>query len=141
MADAPKGFADMFAKLGEQLRIPSFDMGMILEHHQKNIDAMTRSWQAFANGATAIANKQRALVEAAVKEVTEMAKEFKPAGSPQEIFAKQTEFAKRAMEAAIANTRDIAEVAQHSGNEALSIIHERMQESLQEIRASLEKKK
>lgn len=140
MTDAPKSFADMFTKLGEQLKIPSFDMGRIMEHHHKNLDAMTRSWQAFANGATAIANKQRALVEAAVREVTEMAKDFKPVGSPQEIFAKQAEFAKRAMEAAIANTRDIAEVAQHSGNEALSIIHERMQESLQEIRASLEKK-
>ncbi len=140
MAVAPRDFADMFKRLGEQLQVPSFDMGRILEHHQKNIDAMTRSWQAFANGATAIANKQRALVEAAVIEATEMAKEFKPSGSPQEIFDKQAEFAKRAMEAAIANTRDIAEVAQHSGNEALAIIHERMQESLQEIRDSLERK-
>ncbi len=140
MAVAPRDFADMFKRLGEQLHVPSFDMGRILEHHQKNIDAMTRSWQAFAHGATTIANKQRALVEAAVIEATEMAKEFKPTGSPQEIFEKQAEFAKRAMDAAIANTRDIAEVAQHSGTEALAIIHERMQESLQEIRESLEKK-
>jgi phasin family protein len=140
MADAPQNFADIFKRLGDQLRVPFFDMGRIMEQHQKNLDAMTRSWQAFANGSTTIANKQRALVEAAVREVTEMAKEFKPTGSTQEIFAKQTEFAKRAMEAAIANTRDIAEVAQHSGHEALTIIHERMQESLHEIMASLERK-
>ena len=140
MPDAPKNFTDIFSKLGEQLKVPAFDMTKIFEHHQKNLDAMTRSWQAFADGATTIANKQRALVEAAVREVTEMAKDYKPTGSPSEIFAKQTEFAKKAMEAAIANTRDIAEVAQHSGNEALKIIHDRMQESYEEIRASLEKK-
>ena len=43
-----------------------------------------------------------------------MAKDFKPTGSPQEILTKQTEFAKKAMEAAIANTRDIAELVQKS---------------------------
>lgn len=140
MADAPQNFTEIFARLGEQLRVPSFDMTRILEHNQKNLDAMTRSWQVVASGASAIANKQRALIEAAVQEVAEMAKEYKPNGSPSEIFAKQAEFAKKAMEAAIANTRDIAEVAQHSGNEALKIIHERMQESYEEIRASLDKK-
>ena len=56
-------------------------------------------------------------------------------------MAKQAEFAKKAMEAAIANTRDIAELVQKSGADALKIIHERMQESYDEIRTSLDKKK
>jgi phasin family protein len=140
MADAPQNFMDMFQKLGEQLKVPSFDMTRIMEHHQKNLDAMTRSWQAMASGATAIAAKQREIFESAVKDITAMAQDYKPTGAPQDIFAKQAEFAKKAMEAAIANTRDLAELVQKSGNDSLKIIHERMQESYEEIRSGLEKK-
>lgn len=140
MPDAGQNFTEMFQKLGEQLKVPSFDMTKIMEHHQKNIDAMSRSWQAMASGATAVANKQREIFEGAMKEVAEMARDYKPGGSPQEMFNKQAEFGKKAMEAAIANTRDITELVQKSGADALKIIHERMQESYEEIRGSLEKK-
>ena len=140
MADASQAFTDMFRKMGEQLKVPSFDMTKIMEHHQKNFEAMTRSWQAMAGGAAAIASKQREIFEATVKDITGMAKDFKPTGSPQEILTKQTEFAKKAMEAAIANTRDIAELVQKSGTEAVSIIHGRMKESYEEIKSTLEKK-
>jgi phasin family protein len=140
MADAPQNFTDMFQKLGEQLKVPSFDMTKIMEHHQKNIDAMGRSWQAMASGATAVANKQREIFEGALKDITEMAKDYKPGGSPQEIFTKQAELGKKTIEAAIANTRDIAELVQKSGSDALKIIHERMQESYDEIRSSMDKK-
>ncbi|WP_428674858.1 phasin family protein [Reyranella sp.] len=140
MADASQAFTDMFRKIGEQLKVPSFDMTKIMEHHQKNFEAMTRSWQAMAGGATAIANKQREIFEATVKDITEMAKDFKPTGSPQDILAKQTEFAKKAMEASIANTRDIAELVQKSGTEAVGIIQGRMKESYEEIKSTLEKK-
>lgn len=140
MADAANGFTDMFKQFGEQLKVPGFDPGKIMEHHQKNIDAMNRSWQAMAGGAQAIANKQREILEAAWRDIGEMAKAYQPTGSTQDLMAKQSEFAKKAMEAAIANTRDIAELVQKSGSEAIKIIHERMQESYEEIRTSVEKK-
>jgi phasin family protein len=140
MADAPQNFTDMFKNLGEQLKLPQVDVAKIMEHHQKNLEAMTKSWQAMASGATEIAKKQRALFEEAVKDVTEMAKDFKPGGNAQEIMAKQTEFAKKAMEAAIANTRDIAELVQKSSADAFKIVQDRMKESYEEIKASVEKK-
>jgi hypothetical protein len=43
------------------------------------------------------------------------------------------------MEAAIANTRDIAELVQKSGAEAVTIIHDRMKESYENIRSGLER--
>ena len=140
MADAPKSFTDMFKNMGEQLKIPSFDMTKIMEHQQKNLEAMTRSWQAMASGASEIAQKQRSIFETTMKDVTAMAQSYKPGGSPQEIMAKQTEFAKKAMEAAIANTRDIAELVQKSSSDAFKIVQDRMKESYEEIKASVEKK-
>ena len=140
MTAAPQSLNDMFAKLGEQLRIPSVDMTLIMEHHQKNLAAMTRSWQAMASGATAVAQKQREVLESSIREVSDMVRGYQPTGSPQEMFAKQAEFARRAMDAAIANTRDIADLMQKSGAEATRIIHDRMKESYDEIRSSVERK-
>jgi len=141
MAETPRNFTDMFTKLGEQLKIPSIDMTKIMEHHQKNLEAMTKSWQAMASGASELASKQREIVQQAVQDVTAMVQEYKPGGSAQEIMAKQTEFAKKAMEAAIANTRDITELVQKSSAEAFKIVQDRMKESYEEIRANVEKKR
>ncbi|MBL6614031.1 MAG: TIGR01841 family phasin [Reyranella sp.] len=140
MAQTPQNFTDMFKNLGEQLKLPQVDVAKIMEHHQKNLEAMTRSWQAMASGASEIAQKQRAIFEETVKDVTEIVKEYKPGGSAQEIMAKQSEFAKKAMEAAIANTRDIAELVQKSSAEAFKIVQDRMKESYEEIKAGVEKK-
>ena len=140
MADTPQNFTDMFRNLGEQLKIPSFDVKKIMEHQQKNLEAMAKSWQAMAGGASEIAKKQRAIFDEAVKDVTAMVQEYKPGGSPQDIMAKQAEFAKKAMEAAIANTRDITELVQKSSTEAFKIVQDRMKESYDEIRNNVEKK-
>jgi len=140
MADATQPFTDMFKKLGEQLKVPAFDMSKMMEHHQKNLEAMTRSWQAVAGGASEVAQKQKEIFEAAMKDMGEMAQSYKPGGNPQEVMAKQSEFAKKAMEAAIANTKDIAELVQKSSTEAFKIVQDRMKESYEEIRSSVEKK-
>jgi phasin family protein len=140
MADATQNFTDMFKKLGEQFKVPQFDMAKIMDQQQKNLDALTRSWQSAAAGASAVATKQREILEAAVKQMTEMAKEYTPTGNPQEILAKQSEFAKKAMEAAIANTKDLAELVQKSSTEAMQIIQQRMKDSFEEIRGGLDKK-
>src|ERR1700753_3944471 len=42
MPDASNGFTDMFKQFGEQLKVPAFDASKIMEHHQKNIEAMSR---------------------------------------------------------------------------------------------------
>ena len=140
MADPAQNFTDMFKKFGEQLKVQPFDMTKIMEHHQKNLEAMTKSWQSMAQGASGVANKQKEIFEAAMKDMAEMAQSYKPGGNPQDVMAKQAEFAKKAMEAAIANTKDIAELVQKSSTEALKIVQDRMKESYEEIRTSVEKK-
>jgi phasin family protein len=140
MADPAQNFTDMFKKFGEQLKVQPFDMTKIMEHHQKNLEAMTKSWQAMAEGASGIANKQKEIFEAAMKDMAEMVQSYKPGGNPQDVMAKQAQFAKKAMEAAIANTKDIAELVQKSSTEALKIVQDRMKESYEEIRTSVEKK-
>src|SRR5260370_8393290 len=107
-----------------------------MEDKQKNREAMTKSWKGMAGAGNEIAKKEREIFEQAMKDVTAMVQEYKPGGSPQDIMAKQAEFAKKAMEAAIANTRDIAELVQKSGAEACKTGQDRMKESYEQIKAS-----
>ena len=106
----------------------------------KNLEALSASGKAAAEGAVAIAAKQREIAAAAVKDIQDAAQNFKISGSAQEMMAAQTEFAKKAMEAAVQNTRDMAELAQKSSQDAVRVIQERMQESFEEIRQSFTRK-
>ena len=139
MAQGPFDFMEMFKNFGDQLKMPQVDTTRILEQHQKNMEAMAKSWQAMASGATEIANKQRSIFEATMQDLAEVVKQYKPGGD-QQIIAKQSEFATKALEAAMANTRDIAELVQKSSAEAMKIVQDRMQESYEAIRTGLDKK-
>lgn len=140
MTPNPQPFLDMFKKLGEDLKVPAVALEPILAHHRKNLEALAASGKAAAEGATAVAAKQREIMETAVKDIQEAAQGFKMPGSPQEMMAAQADFARRAMEAAVKNTRDLAELVQKSNSEAVRVIHDRMQESFEEIRQAFQRK-
>ena len=140
MTQTPQSIIDMFKKLGEDMKVPSVDMQKIVDHHRKNLEALASSSKAAAEGATAFAARQKESIEAAVKEIQAAAQNFKLPGSAQEMMAAQTEFTKKAMEAAVKNTRDMAELMQKSNAEAIRVIQDRMKESFEEIRQSFSRK-
>jgi phasin family protein len=61
-------------------------------------------------------------------------RDFHPAGDPQAILAKQKDYAKRAFELTMQNTRDIAELTKKTTTEATTIIQDRLRASLTELR-------
>jgi phasin family protein len=139
MAEQWQSFTSMFTKLAEDLKLPGVDTEKLIEAHRKNIDALARSAEAASEGAKSLAMKQREIVEEAIRETSAMVRDFK-LESPQDAAAKQAEFAKKAFEAAVRNTRDVAELVQRSSTDALKIIQDRMQQSFEEIRGTVEKK-
>jgi phasin family protein len=134
-----RSFTSMFAKLAEDLKLPRVDTEKLIETHRKNIDALARSAEAASEGARGLAVKQREIVEEAIRETSAMVREFE-LESPQDAIAKQSELARRAFEAAIRNTGDVAQLVQKSSTDALRIIQERMQQSFEKIRGSVEEK-
>lgn len=122
------------------LKLPSLDMTKVLELQQRNVEATAKCWQVMATGAIEVANRQRAFFEAMVRNLGEAAKAYTPGDTPQQALARQSEFASKTLEAAIVNTRDIADLLQKSGAEAMKIMQERMHASQETVRAGLEKK-
>ena len=138
---ADKTILDMFADMGKQMRMPQIDYEALLESHRKNIDAMQRSAAVLAEGGRAVFAKQQEILSEVMQETRQLIADFKPTGSAQEVAAKQEELARRAFEATVKNTKDIAELIQKSSSEAPKIIFERMRESVAEARAAIESRK
>jgi phasin family protein len=122
---------------GARLGLPKVDVEKLVDMNLKNLDALGRSAQVAGEGAKALAEKQREIVEAAFRETSSMVRDFKPPGNPQEIVAKQSEYAKKAFEITMLNTRDVADLTKKTTKEATGILRDRLHESLAELRDSI----
>ena len=112
-------------------------MDKLVEINRKNFEALMRSASVAGEGAKALAEKQREIVQVAFNETSAMVKDFHPTGSPQEIVAKQSEYARKAFEVAMQNTRDLAELATKTTAEAARIVRERIHDNLRELQESV----
>jgi phasin family protein len=138
---ADKTVMDMFADMAKQISLPKLDYDAFVDIHRKNIEAMQQSAAVLSEGGGAVLAKQQEILGQVGREVRQMLADFKPGGSPREVATKQAELAKRVFEAAVKNTRDIAELVQKSSSEAPKIILDRMRASFAEARAAVESKK
>ena len=132
-------FLDMFSRFGRDLKVPNVEA--ILEHHRKNLEALEKSARAGAAGATSLLSRQREMLQDTLREVSDMAHNYKAPGNPQELMSKQAEFAKKSFEAALKNASEVAELVKRSGTESVEILRERIKEAMEEIRSGYEKKK
>ena len=136
----PENFTDMFAKLGEGLKLPSVDVENILSHHRKNLEALQKSASATATGAQNLMAKQREVLQETLREITDMARNFGTPGNPQDFVAKQVEFARKSFEAAVKNAGESAEIVKKSGTESVDVLRTRIKEAMEEVREAFEKK-
>ena len=134
-------FLDMFSRFGRDLKVPNVDVEAILSHHRKNLEALEKSARAGAAGATSLLSRQREMLQDTLREVSDMAHNYKAPGNPQELMSKQAEFAKKSFEAALKNASEVAELVKKSGTESVEILRERIKEAMEEIRSGYEKKK
>jgi len=131
---------DVFARFGRDLKMPQVDVDTILEHHRKNLEALEKTAKATAAGASTLLERQRAMLEDSLKEITQIAESYRTPGAPREMIAKQTEFARRSFETAVKNAGEVAHIVKKSGAESLDILRERIKEAVSEIRQSYDKK-
>jgi phasin family protein len=137
MAQDAQSYFDMMRKFAGDFGLPKVDVEKLIDTHRKNIEALGQSAKVAAGGAQSVAQKQREVLEAGLREASELARSYQPLGEPQQILAKQTEFAKKVFDIALRGAQDSAQLTRQSTSEAVKIIQERMKESLEEIRGSM----
>lgn len=134
-------FIDMFARLGRDVKLPVMDIEQLIEHHRKNLEALHKSAQAAGMGMSAVMAKQGEILQETLDEIADMAHGYRGISDPQELTAKQTEFARRSLDTALRNTGEMAELVRRSGDETLEVLRNRIREGMDEIRSSYETRK
>ena len=132
-----QSYIDMLRNFGTSFGLPQVDVEKLIETNRKNIEALEESAKVAVGGARTVAQKQREVLEAGLREATALGRSFQPLGNPQEILAKQTEFAKKVFDTAVQGAREAAEASRQSTTEAVKIIQERMKANLEELRSSV----
>lgn len=137
----PDSIMEMFSRFGRELKMPKIDVDAILRHHRKNIEALEKSAEISAAGASSLMNRQREMLQATLQEVTEMARTFGSPGNPQELVTKQADFARKSFEAAVKNAGEVSELVKKSSIDSIEILRARIRESMEEVRESFDKRK
>jgi len=131
---------DMFQKFGENLQLPTPDVNKVVEYHRKNIQAFQDSMQTTSQGTQAIMAKQRQQLEESLAEITELVQSVNVSSDPSKLVQNQMDFARRSFEKTLKNTNEIGEIARESGMDSFKILQDRMQESIKEMRDTMNKK-
>ncbi len=137
---SPNPFAlpDM-SQLLEQLQVPGVDFAKLADDAQKNIEALQEANRTVAAGWQSLAEKQMEIFQQTMQ--TWQSAMPGAENSPAESAQKQSDLAREAFEQAIANMRELAEIAADSQSQAFEIMRSRFEENMRNAMQPPEKDK
>ncbi len=128
-------------KMMGEFKVPNFDVDGIVAAHKRNFDAIAQANQVAAEGFQAIMKRQAEIAQQAVAEVQGTLQTMGTQGAPEEKVAQQADIAKKTLEQALSNLKELQEMVAKSNAEASNIINKRIMESLDEVKTAVEKTK
>ncbi len=135
-------FADFdFSKIAGQLNFPVVGVESIVETSRKNFAAFTTVSTATVESMKTIAQRQGDMVRAAMEDFSKHGSEVLAAATIEEKAAKQIDFAKKAYDAALANTKELAGLYAKGHAEAIETLSGRVAELTEEVKAAIAAKK
>jgi phasin family protein len=118
----------------DQLKLPNIDLQAIMEGRRKDLEAIVKANEVALNGIKSVADKQAEMLQTVLGEIGTKLKSMAQDGSPS---AKPTEMAQQTIEKAFGAMRTLAEANGQSQAQILDVINTRVQQSIDEIRATL----
>jgi len=140
METNPFQFVD-FTKMMEQYKLPGVDFGALVERQRKDIEALTEANRIAAEGMQALAKLEAEILQKTMQEVMAAMSKAATGGDPMANASRQADLAQQAFGKALANMRELAEVASKSQSDAYAVISKRVQQSIQELTALMQPKK
>ena len=120
------------------MEFPGLDMKAVQAAQQRNLEALSTAGTVAVEGFETIARRETEIVREALERTAEAAQEFTALATPQELVAKQAEFAKGAFEMGLANMREISALWAQTAEKAMGLVSSRVSESLDEIKDIIE---
>lgn len=125
-----------FTKMFGDLKMPGFDPSSLAAAQQRNIDAITAANKRALEGYQALVKRQAEMFQETMQEIARMMKESVATGTPDANVAKQAELLRQSIEKALANMRELTEMASKTNSEAIETVNQRLRENLEEIKNS-----
>jgi phasin family protein len=129
-----------FSKFAGEFKFPTLNVESIVETNRKNFAAMTSASSSAVESLKAIAQRQGDMLRAAMEDFSRHGSEVLAAATVEEKAAKQIDFAKKSYDAALANTRELADLYTKGQTEAFAALNERVAELTDEVKAAIAKK-
>ena len=115
-----------FTKLMSQFRLPGVDFAVLVDRERKNIQALAEANRIAFEGWQRLVRRQAEILQETMKKVV--------ADASQLDAMKRTDLAKEGFEKALANMRELAEIASKSQREAFEVVRKRIEENVEGIR-------
>jgi phasin family protein len=136
-ADAFKAFTDFSAT---NTKTPSVDVNALISLQRRNAETLSAVNQVVTESIQAVIRRQAEILQANASDAFQFFKEVTSSSSPENATAKQTAFAKNALETALSNTRELAEMVSKSNIEVFDVIGKRISENANEVASAAAKK-
>jgi phasin family protein len=116
-----------FTKMLQQFKIPGVDFSSIVERERKNIEALAEANRIAFEGWQNLVRRQSEILQDSMKRAVEDSKN-------QNALKNGAELARSAFETALANMRELAEMAAKSQKDAFEVIRKRVEENMNALR-------
>jgi len=121
-----------FTKMMDQFRIPGVDLQAIMDGRRKDVEAVVQANRVAFQGMQALVQRQIEILQQTMSEWQKAAQGM-TGKDPGAVLSSQAELAKQAIEKALANMRELAELAVKAHRDVYEVIKHRVQENLEEL--------
>jgi phasin family protein len=129
-----------FKKIFSEMKMPSMpDMDAFIAANKRNMETLSAANRVALEGAQAVARRHMEIMQSSMTELTEGMKALAVAEPPQAKAAKQAELLKTSYERSVSNMKEIGDLIQRANSEALSLLHARFVEAMDEVKKLAEK--
>lgn len=122
------------------MKMPGIDVESIAASQRRNAETFSELGQKTFACMQALMQRQSEMMREGLKESAGLFNEVMAAGSPEEKVARQTEIAKSTMEKAMANCRELIDMATQNNREAAEIMTQRVSAAMDELREACQRR-
>ena len=117
----------------EQFKLPGLDTTAFMQSRRKDVKALAEANRVALAGLRDLAQKQAEILQKTLRELQAIVQDGSIAQSPTQLG----DVVQNTLRAALANMRDLAEMARKSQTEAFGIVSDRVQRNIEELKASI----
>ncbi len=125
-----------FTKMFQMPEMGAMSGNAMIDGPRKNVEAMMKAQQIASTGYQTIVEKQIAMMQDVFSGMQGQISDLSKTPTAADAATQQVEMAQKACEGAMANLTELAEIAQKTNTEAFTVIKDRVEASMTELKAA-----